>query len=127
MPYDTENTEDVNPQLDFRLEFNEGDPILWFVVLEKNMLTRGINSQGSKKSVLISNLPIKVQKVCRTLICRENPGDTPYKDLKMKVIKHFGPKDIDILTKVDSLQLGDGKPSELARELLKTLQPCPLP
>ena len=49
-------------------------------VLESNMMTQGM------EAVLVSNLPIKVQKVCRTVIYRENQGDTPYKDLN---IKHF--------------------------------------
>ena len=61
---------------------------------------------GEWEAVLFSNSPIKVQKVCRALICRENQGDTPYKDLNMMVIKNFGPKDTDKLTKVELFQLG---------------------
>ena len=78
MPYDNENAEDVNPLLDFGQELK--DPKMWFKILESNMMTHGM------EAVLVSNLPIKVQKVCRTVICRENQGDTPYKDLN---IKHF--------------------------------------
>ena len=32
----------VNPKMDFRLEFNQEDPELWFATLEHNMLTHGI-------------------------------------------------------------------------------------
>ena len=100
MTYDNVNAEDVNPLLDFGQEFNNEEPKMWFKVLESNMLTRGM------EAVLVSNSPIKVQKVCRALICRENQGDTPYKDRNMMVIKNFGPKDTDKLTKVELFQLG---------------------
>ena len=121
--YDTANEEDVNPKMDFRLEFNQEDPELWFATLECNMQTRGIKSQLSKKAVLVANLPAKVQTVCRSYLTNPS-GDTPYKDLKTKILKHFGPKDIEILATVESLRL-EGKPSELARKLLKALQCCP--
>ena len=91
--YDTANEEDVNPKMDFRLEFNQEDPELWFATLECNMQTRGIKSQLSKKAVLVANLPAKVQTVCRP--CLTNPSrDTPYKELKTRILKHYGPKDI---------------------------------
>ena len=64
--YDTANEADVNPKMDFRLEFNQEDPELWFATLECNMLTRGIKSQLSKEAVLVANLPAKVQIVCRS-------------------------------------------------------------
>ena len=121
--YDTANEEDVNPKMDFRLEFNQEDPELWFATLECNMQTRGIKSQLSKKAVLVANLPAKVQTVCRSLLTSSN-GDTPYKDLKTRILKHFGLKDIEILATAESLRL-EGKPSELALKLLKTLQCCP--
>ena len=121
--YDTANEEDVNPKMDFRLEFNQEDPELWFATLECNMQTRGIKSQLSKKAVLVANLPAKVQTVCRS--CLTNPSrDTPYKELKTRILKHYGPKDIEILATAESLRL-EGRPSELARKLLKTLKCCP--
>jgi len=121
--YDITDEADVSPKMDFRLEFNQEDPELWFATLECNMLTRGIKSQLSKKAVLVANLPAKVQTVCRSYLTNPS-GDTPYKDLKTKILKHFGPKDIEILATVESLRL-EGKPSELARKLLKALQCCP--
>ena len=121
--YDTANEEDVNPKMDFRLEFNQEDPELWFATLECNMQTRGIKSQLSKKAVLVANLPAKVQTVCRP--CLTNPSrDTPYKELKTRILKHYGPKEIEILATAESLRL-ESKPSELARKLLKTLKCCP--
>ena len=88
--YDTANEEDVNPKMDFRLEFNQEDPELWFATLECNMQTRGIKSQLSKKAVLVANLPAKVQTVCRP--CLTNPSrDTPYKELKTRILKHYRP------------------------------------
>ena len=61
MAYDTTDEADVSPKMDFRLEFNQEDPELWFATLERNMLTRGIKSQLSKEAVLVANLPAKVQ------------------------------------------------------------------
>ena len=120
--YDAADEADVSPKMDFRLEFNQEDPELWFATLECNMLTRGIKSQLSKKAVLVANLPAKVQTVCRSHLTNPS-GNTPYKDLKTKILKHYGPKDIEILATVESLRL-EGKPSDLARKLLKTLQCC---
>ena len=121
--YDTADEADVSPKMDFRLEFNQEDPELWFATLECNMQTRGIKSQLSKKAVLVANLPAKVQTVCRS--CLTNPSrDTPYKELKTRILKHYGPKDIEILATAESLRL-EGRPSELARKLLKTLKCCP--
>ena len=40
--YDTANEADVSLKMDFRLEFNQEDPELWFATLEHNMLTHGI-------------------------------------------------------------------------------------
>ena len=57
MAYDTTDEADVSPKMDFRLEFNQEDPELWFATLERNMLTRGIKSQLSKEAVLVANLP----------------------------------------------------------------------
>ena len=87
------------------------------------MLTRGIKSQLSEEAVQVANLPDKVQTVCRSHLTSRS-GATPYKALKTRIIKHFGPKDIEILATAESLRL-DGKPSELALKLLKTLQCCP--
>ena len=120
--YDTADEADVSPKMDFRLEFNQEDPELWFATLECNMQTRGIKSQLSKKAVLVANLPAKVQTVCRSYLTNPS-GNTPYKDLKTKILKHYGPKDIEILATVESLRL-EGQPSDLARKLLKTLQCC---
>ena len=66
MAYDTTDEADVSPKMDFRLEFNQEDPELWFATLERNMLTRGIKSQLSKEAVLVANLPAKVQTVYRS-------------------------------------------------------------
>ena len=38
--YDITDEADVSPKMDFRLEFNQEDPELWFATLECNMLTR---------------------------------------------------------------------------------------
>ena len=121
--YDTANEADVSPKMDFRLEFNQEDPELWFATLERNMLTRGIKSQMSKEAVLVANLPAKVQTVCRSHLTNPS-GNTPYKVLKTKILQHYGPKDVDILATAESLRL-EGRPSELARKLLKTLKCCP--
>ena len=43
--YNTANEADVNPKMEFRLEFNHEDPELWFTTLERNKLTRGIKSE----------------------------------------------------------------------------------
>ena len=121
--YDTTDEADVSPKMDFRLEFNQEDPELWFATLERNMLTRGIKSQMSKEAVLVANLPAKVQTVCRSYLTNPS-GNTPYKDLKTKILQHYGPKDIEILATAESFRL-EGKPSDLARKLLKTLKCCP--
>ena len=120
--YDTADEADVNPKMEFRLEFNHEDPELWFATLERNMLTRGIKSQLSKEAVLVANLPAKVQTVCRSLLTARH-STTAYKDMKTRILQHFGPKDIEILAKAESLRL-EGKPSELALKLLQTLQCC---
>ena len=93
--YDTTDEADVSPKMDFRLEFNQEDPELWFATLERNMLTRGIKSQLSEEAVQVANLPDKVQTVCRSHLTSRS-GATPYKALKTRIIKHFGPKDIKI-------------------------------
>ena len=87
------------------------------------MLTRGIKSQLSEEAVQVANLPDKVQTVCRSHLTSRS-GATPYKALKTRIIKHFGPKDIEILATAESLRVV-GKPSELVLKLLKTLQCCP--
>ena len=120
--YDTTDEADVNPKMEFRLEFNHEDPELWFATLERNMLTRGIKSQLSKEAVLVANLPAKVQTVCRSLLTARHSA-TPYKDMKTRILQHFGPKDTEMLAKAESLRL-EGKPSELALKLLQTLQCC---
>ena len=120
--YDTTDEADVNPKMEFRLEFNHEDPELWFATLERNMLTRGIKSQLSKEAVLVANLPAKVQTVCRSLLTARHSA-TAYKDMKTRILQHFGPKDTEMLAKAESLRL-EGKPSELALKLLQTLQCC---
>ena len=114
--YDTANEVDVNPKMDFRLEFNQEDPELWFATLERNMLTHVIKSQLAKEVVLVANLPAKVQTVCRSHLTSPSAA-TPYRALKTRILKHFGPKDKEILATAESLRL--------APMLLKTLQCCP--
>ena len=87
------------------------------------MLTRVIKSQLSEEAVQVANLPDKVQTDCRSHLTSRS-GATPYKALKTRIIKHFGPKDIEILATAESLRVV-GKPSELVLKLLKTLQCCP--
>ena len=38
MAYDTTDEADVSPKMDFRLEFYQEDPKLWFATLKCNML-----------------------------------------------------------------------------------------
>ena len=86
--YDTADEADVSPKMDFRLEFYQEDPKLWFATLECNMLTLRFKSQLSKKAVLVANLPAKVQTVCRSYLTNPS-GNTPYKDLKTKILQHY--------------------------------------
>ena len=99
--HDTANETDFNPRMNFRLEFNHEDPELWFATLERNMLTHRIKSQLSKEAVLVANLPAKVQTVCRSHLTSPS-GATPYKALKTRILKHFGPKDKEILATAES-------------------------
>ena len=54
----------------------------------------GSSSQSSKKVVLVSNLPVKVQNDCEDLLCSDElyETDKPYKMLKDEILKIYGPK-----------------------------------
>ena len=126
MAFEDENAEDTTSKLECKVDFNRKDVVLWFRILEGNMKARGIKSQDSKVVVLITNMPEDVQNACKRLLCSDSPGPTPYKDLMNHILKEYGPKETDSLTKAEALKL-EGKPSKLGRELIEVVQSCSEP
>ena len=107
----------------FKLPWNDNLPF-WFSQFESHLENAGINSQWSKRIVLHKQLDSKKQDDCEDLLIKKKSeaGETPYYDLKKRILDLYGPQIEDAYDKACGMFLTD-KPSQLAKRLISTL--CP--
>ena len=127
--YDTATGEDepgVYGKLStLKTEFCHNDPKFWFANFERTIKHFGVKSQTTKKEALINQLTKAAIDECKDLIAldEDEAGDTPYKTLKVELLKLYGPRPEDSYAKAASRVLV-GKPSTLAKQLINDLCEC---
>ena len=106
-----------------KLPWNE-DLIFWFSQFENLLETAGVKAQWTKRSLLHKQLDSKLQDDCRDLLVKKQneAGDTPYLDLKTRILDLHGPRLEEAYDKACGFVM-TGKPSQLAKKLIFTL--CP--
>ena len=70
------------------------DIMFFFAQLENQCEMTDIKSQWMKRQALVKSLPVKVQEEVKSLLIlkKSEAGENPYKDLKVELIKIFGPR-----------------------------------
>ena len=130
--FETDNTADADNVMakmaGLQLEFDPQDLEFWFGQLEMHMTTAGVGQQWTKRLILDRNLPKYVKDEIKDILrkTQAKAGNTPYKDLKDRVLLHFGISDEDLFEKASALTL-TGKPSALAKQLADLLCTCEKP
>ena len=90
----------------------------------------GVKSQWSKREVLHSLLPENVQVKVKHILKKDqsNAGDTPYKTLKLELLKIFAPKPEAAFEAAMSRKLSNfDSPSALAKAIIDDLCTCDEP
>ena len=132
VPYDTavgEDGDDVYKSIaTLKLPFSTTDPKYWFSNLERKLKTFGVGKQKTKKDALHAQLPIEVENEVKNYLRLEEDeeGETPYKDLKVELIKLYQPKPEDAFDRALA-RVMTGKPSTLAKEIINDLCDCRRP
>ena len=121
--FEVENGQDSDKAVEYtrtlKMEFAKEDVAFWFIQLENEMFTCGVKSQWLKRSVLVKNLPPKVQgdvKSLLTLKQSEAPTDL-YKKIKDEILLIHAPKCEENFKKALSRVL-TGLPSQLGQVLM---------
>ena len=132
-PYDLANeADDENAYRNIatlKLPFNTEDPKYWFKNFERKLKTFGVKSQGAKKDALHGQLPLAVENEVKNLLSldEEEEGTTPYKDLKIELLRLYSPKPEDAFDKAIN-RVMKGKPSTLARDIINDIcRDCRVP
>ena len=94
----------------------------YFSQLEQRMQCAGVTKQWTKRLVLSNNLPMSVQNEVKNLLRLQEDaaGTTPYKTVKDRIIKIYGPKKEKAITTVLGLTLTTTL-SQLARQMMDLL------
>ena len=108
--------------------FNKNEVEFWFTSFETSLKHMGVKSQWSKREVLHSLLPDEVQINVKNLLKKgqDTAGNTPYKDLKIELIKKYAPKPEAAFKTALSRTLTD-KPSTLANQIIDDICTCAEP
>ena len=94
----------------------------FFSQLENQMEMSDIKSQWMKRQALVKSLPVKVQEEVKTLLIlkKSEAGDLPYKDLKVELIKIFGPREEEAY-ETACARVMVSTPSQLGKKLVGDL------
>ena len=101
------------------MEFNPSEVEFWFMQIENEMYTCEVKSQWLKRSILVKNLPPKIQNDVKTLLTikqSQAPADI-YKKIKQEVLRIHAPRKEDKFKKALSRVL-TGLPSQLGQTLI---------
>ena len=124
-----EDGEDVYKNIaTLKLPFNQNDPKYWFSNFERKLKTFGVGKQKTKKDALHSQLPLDVEEEVKHFLRLEEDeeGDTPYKDLKVELLRLYTPKPEDAFDRALS-RVMSGKPSTLAKAIINDICECRKP
>ena len=96
--FEDENGADDDKALEFsrslKLEYDPLEVAFYFIQLENEMFTCGVKSQWLKRSILVKNLPPKIQADVKSLLIlkkSEAPTDL-YKQIKTEILRIHAPK-----------------------------------
>ena len=123
MDFEDEDGTDGAKALEFsrslKLEYNPDEVEFWFTQIENEMFTCEIKSQWLKRSILVKNLPPKIQADVKALLILKK-SDAPallYKKIKTEILRLHAPREEDTFKKALSRVLV-GLPSQLGQTLL---------
>ena len=107
-------------------KFTTNDPKFWFSNFERSIKHYGVKSQLTKLEALINLLTPEVTEEVKSIISldEEERGATPYYDLKVELLKLYGPRPEDSFAKATSRVLV-GKPSALGKQIINDFCECP--
>ena len=109
-------------------QFNKNEVQFWFTSFETSLKHIGVKSQWSKREVLHSLLQDEVQVAVKQILKKdqESAGNTPYKTLKLELLKLYAPKPEAAFKTALSRQLTD-TPSSLAKQIIDDICICDEP
>ena len=121
--FEDENGQDGAKAMEYSrtlvMEFNPSEVEFWFMQIENEMYTCEVKSQWLKRSILVKNLPPKIQNDVKTLLTikqSQAPADI-YKKIKQEVLRIHAPRKEDKFKKAFSRVL-TGLPSQLGQTLI---------
>ena len=124
--FEDENGADDDKALEFsrslKLEYDPLEVAFYFIQLENEMFTCGVKSQWLKRSILVKNLPPKIQADVKSLLIlkkSEAPTDL-YKQIKTEILRIHAPKQEDNFKKALTRVLV-GVPSQLGQQLINDI------
>ena len=121
--FEAENADDGEKAQDYarsiKVEYTPNDIKFWFSQLEGEMLMATVKSQWLKRTVLQRNLPVKQREDVKSYLTltKAEAGDTIYQDIKVELIRIYGPKPEDSYCRALSRVL-TGLPSQLGAQLV---------
>ena len=97
------------------------DPIIWFAQIEAQFVTRGITSEQTKYSHVVSSLQPQYAKEVRDILVSP-PAVKPYQVLKTELMKRTSASEQKRLHQLlTAEELGDRQPSQLLRRMEQLL------
>ena len=117
-----DGTNALNKVESIKLEWDKDDVRFWFNELESKFELIQIKSQWTKRHVLANLLPPLQKKEVKDLLMKSKAaaGTNIYKQLKTRLLEHFGPRVEDAFEEAAALVLV-GKPSALAQRIITLL------
>ena len=103
-------------------EWDHTDVPYWLQQLEMQLELSGVKSQWLKRLIAQKQFPQEIQKELKWILSKnkEQAGNTAYYDLKVELLKKYGPKKGSAYKQARQLVL-IGKPSHLAKQLIDLL------
>ena len=105
-----------------KMEFNYEEVEFWFTQIENEMYACEVKSQWLKRSILVRNLPTKIQNDVKSLLVLSKtlaPADI-YKKIKREVMRIHAPKEEETFKKALGRVLV-GLPSQLGQQLINDI------
>jgi hypothetical protein len=99
--------------------FWESNPRVWFKQIESNFAIAGITQDTTKYNHVVASIEARYLQQVEELIL-DPPAVEKYAKLKERLIKEFSDSETKKLnTLLQTIELGDQKPSHLLREMKK--------
>ncbi|XP_038047637.1 uncharacterized protein LOC119721743 [Patiria miniata] len=106
--------------------FWPNDPLIWFMQVEAQFLTRGVTSEETRYAYVISSPQPSIAQEVRDILINP-PSTQPFTVLKEELIKRTSESEKKRLQKLlTTEELGDRKPSQLLRRMQQLLGECKL-